>query len=265
MFPLFTNRMPASAAELQQALNATFERLFTRVTAPASVRDESYPQLAEIRVELDRAELRSNLPRPPATLGKTKPALEVAALTIRANEIAVGPADVNLRVRASGAQLHEMRDGEDKIILVLHRAESGEVEISASKADLENALSAVARDQAGKHGIAIDQVQLTLDSRGERGLDAEVRLRAKKMFFSTSVRIAAKLDLDDELNARLSGLSCNGEGAIGAVACGVLQPHIEKLEGRSFSLMALPLGELRLHDLRIATGDQINITAEFGS
>src|SRR3712207_4396091 len=96
--------------------------------------------------------------------------------------------------------------------------------------------------EAGKHGVTVDQVRLSLQLRGERSVDAEVQLRARKLFFSTTVRIGAKLDLDEQLNARLSGLTCNGEGAIGALACGGLQPHLQKLNGRSFSLMALPLG-----------------------
>jgi hypothetical protein len=49
------------------------------------------------------------------------------------------------------------------------------------------------------------------------------------------------------------------------VACGVLKPHLEKLEGRDFPLMSLPLGEVHLRDVRIAVGDKLVVTAEFGS
>lgn len=265
MFPLFTDRMPSNAADLQRALNATIERLFAGVTNPVSVRDKNYPQLAALEVELNGAELRPNALRPPTISGATKPALEVAELNLSANEVSIGPAALNLQIHARDVQLHEAHDAKKEIVLVLQSAADGRIAISASKSDLEDALGALARDQAGKQGITVDQVELALNSRGDRGVDAEVRLRAKKMFFTTTVRIGAKLDLDDELNARLSGLSCKGEGAIGAVACGVLQPHIEKLDGRAFSLMALPLGEVRLRDVRIVTGDQTKITAEFGA
>jgi hypothetical protein len=108
-------------------------------------------------------------------------------------------------------------------------------------------------------------VQLSVRPRGARSIDAEVQLRAKKLFFSTTIRIAAKLDLDEELNAKVSGLSCNGEGAIGSLACGVLEPHLQKIDGRSFPLMALPLGEVRLRDVRIAAKDRVTVTAEFGA
>jgi hypothetical protein len=35
------------------------------------------------------------------------------------------------------------------------------------------------------------------------------------------------------------------------------------MNGRNFSLMALPLGELKLRDLRIATGPELRVTAQF--
>ncbi len=92
-----------------------------------------------------------------------------------------------------------------------------------------------------------------------------MKLRAKKLFFTTTVTISAKLDLDEQLNATVSGLACNGEGAIGSVACGVLQPHLQKVNGQSFALMALPLGEVRLRDVRLAAGDTLSVTAEFGA
>jgi head-tail adaptor len=179
--------------------------------------------------------------------------------------MSVGPAAASLRLRAQTVRLEQARDHNGDVILLLQSAADGEVEISAEKQEIENAIAAVATREAGKHGVAIDQVQLSISVRGERSVDAEVRLRARKLFFSTVVRIGAKLDLDEQLNAKLSGLTCNGEGAIGALACGGLQPHLHKLDGRSFSLMALPLGEVRLRDVRLAAGARISVRAEFGS
>jgi hypothetical protein len=148
---------------------------------------------------------------------------------------------------------------------MLKTATDGEVEVSAEQQAIETAIATVATHEAGKHGVVIDQVQLAVRPRGERGIDAEVQLRAKKLFFATTIKITAKLDLDEQLNATVSGLACHGDGAIGAMACGFLQPHLEKIDGRSFSLMALPLGEIRLRDVRIATGPTLAVTAEFGA
>jgi hypothetical protein len=52
---------------------------------------------------------------------------------------------------------------------------------------------------------------------------------------------------------------------MGGIACGILKPHLEKINGRKFSLMSLPLGEVRLRDVRIAAGHKLSVSAEFGS
>ena len=139
------------------------------------------------------------------------------------------------------------------------------MEIAAAVADLETLIAEVAKAEAGRHSVSIDSVQLSLRSRGFRSLAAEVRLRAKKLFVSASLRITGQLDLDEQLNARISGLDCTGDGAIASVACGILKPHLQKLDGREFSLMSLPLGEVRLRDVRIAVGEKLSVNAEFGS
>jgi hypothetical protein len=104
-----------------------------------------------------------------------------------------------------------------------------------------------------------------LRSKSSHSLAAEVRLRARKLFLTASIRISGQLDFDEEFNATISGLDCTGDGAIATLACGVLKPHLQKLDGCEFPLMALPLGELRLRDAQLAIGDKLSVTAEFGS
>jgi hypothetical protein len=168
-------------------------------------------------------------------------------------------------INAASVELYQAIDRDRQVVLVLHNAAEGRVEASVSTSDLEALIAEVAKTEAAKHGVGIDTVQLSLRSQSPRSLAAEVRLRAKKLFVSASLRITGQLDLDEELNARLSGLDCVGEGAIAGVACGVLKPHLQKLDGREFPLMSLPLGQVRLRDVRIAVGEKLSVKAEFGS
>ena len=73
------------------------------------------------------------------------------------------------------------------------------------------------------------------------------------------------MKIDEELVARLSDVNCSGEGAIGTMACGILTPHLQKLEAREFPLLAFSLGQLRLRDLELVADDGIKIAAEFGT
>jgi hypothetical protein len=139
------------------------------------------------------------------------------------------------------------------------------MEISTMASDLESAVAKLAQDAAGKQGVTIEDVRLTLHQLGPREVEAEASARARKMFFATTIKLAAKLAIDDELNATLSGLKCTGDGAIGSLACGFLNPHLQKLEGRSFALMALSLGEIRLRGVRLSAGDKLTVSGEFSS
>ncbi len=265
MFPLKTSTFPATAPELARCLNESLRVLFDLPNDPVTVRDVSYPHLANLTISLDGAQLRGQPPPVPTPGDKTTPALQVDQFNARGSAMSVGPAVINFYLEAKQLDLHRGNDGDGNIVLVLHKAAEGRIEVSASPSDIEALIEEVASTEAGKHGVAIDNVQLSLHSNSPRSLAAEVRLRAKKLFLSTSLRITGQLDLDDELNAKLSGLDCTGEGAIAGIACGILKPHLQKIDGREFPLMSLPLGAVRLRDVRIATGDKLSITAEFGS
>jgi hypothetical protein len=265
MFPLKTNTLPETAADLARAINDSLRSLFTLAHEPVAIRDLAYPHLAALELSLDGAELRGPPPAPPALATTPAPALAVDSFSAGGRGMSVGPAAIDFSLNATGVELYQAKDSAGQIVLVLHTSTAGHVEASVSKADLEALIAEVAKVEAGKQGVGIDGVELSLRSQSPRSLAAEVRLRAKKLFLSASLRITAQLDLDEELNARLSGLDCVGDGAIAAVACGVLKPHLQKLNGREFPLMSLPLGQVRLRDVRVAVGEQLSVKAEFGS
>jgi hypothetical protein len=265
MFPLNTANFPPNAADLARALNDSLRSVFTVAHEPVAIRDLAYPHLAALDVSLDGAELRGRPPGPPSLATPPAPALAVDAFSATGRGMSVGPAAIDFSLTATGVELHRANDRAAQIVLILHAAAAGRVEASVSKADLEALIAEVAKTEAGKQGVSVDRVELSLRSQSPRSLTAEVRLRAKKLFLSASLRIVGQLDLDEELNARLSGLDCVGDGPIAAVACGVLKPHLEKLNGREFPLMSLPLGQVRLRDVRLAVGEKLSVTAEFGS
>ena len=264
MFPLKTGIFPATATDLAFRLNESLRDVFNLANDPVRIVEAGYPHLASLTVSLDGAHLSGEPPVVPTVGAESVPALTADSFLAKASPMFVGPASIDFALEAQHLDLHRSNDANGNVVLVLHRAIAGRLEVSVSTADLERLIAEVAKTEAAKHGVAIDQVNLSLRSNSPGLLAAEIRLRAKKMFLSTTLRITAQVHLDDKLNARISGLDCTGEGAIASVACGVLKPHLEKLEGRAFSLMSLPLGEVRLRDLRIAVSDRLSVTADFG-
>lgn len=265
MFPLNTNTFPATADALKRLLNESLHLLFNLARDPVEVREKSYPHLESLTIDLDGAEVHQRPPGIPSLRSEPVPAVTVELFRVAGAAMNVGPAAVDFALDARGLQLHQATDSQGHVVLLLHNAADGRVEISATVADLEALIGELAKSEAGKHGVNIDSVQLSLRSQSPRSLAAEIRLRAKKLFVSAALRITGQLDLDEKLTATISGLDCIGEGAIASVACGVLKPHLQKIDGREFPLMSLPLGEVRLRDVRISVGDKLSITAEFGT
>ncbi len=266
MFPLQTDSLPTNAADLRDEI----EKSLRSILQPAAdqfvtVDDLAYPELEAIRVTLDGASAGDRLPqRLTSPAGSSEPALEVEHFAVTGKPVRVQGAAVNLDCRARQVSLGQGRDAEGKVVLLLRDAAEGEVEVSLAVADLEALVRRGATAAAQKQGVILEDVQLQLKSRTDRALDVEVQVRARKLFLTAAVRMAGSLEIDDQLNARLSDLSCMGEGTLGTMACGFLGPHLQRFDGREISLMALPLGEVKLRDVRIALGEDLRVTAQFG-
>lgn len=265
MFPLHIKMLPTSAIDLERALNDALRRV--AITSDKSVRvgDLSYPDLDEIAVVLEGATLKSEASRPPILATTREPALTARKLLIRGRKLSAGPANIDFALGASDVVLAQTRDENGNVVLVLQAASSGAIEVTLARSDLEAVIAELARNEAGQHGVTIEKVKLDLVPHGPREVAAEVRFTARKLFFTASIRITARLEIDEQMTARLSGLACTGEGTIGTLACGFMAPHLRKLDGRSFPLSALPLGEIKFRDVRFDLADSVKVTAEFGA
>jgi len=218
-----------------------------------------------MRVSLDGANVGElPPPHPPRPVGVIESALRVEDFELSGRPILVQRAKVELSCTARELQLGQSRHKQGNVLLILQDAAEGRLELVVGRSDLEALVLAGAKMEAEKQGVTVESVQIDLRSRSERALDVVAQVRAKKLFLSAAVRISGSIAIDEQLNARLSGLECAGEGPVGTLACGFIAPHLQRLNGREFSLMALPLGDIRLRDVRIAADRGLRITAEFG-
>jgi hypothetical protein len=265
MFPLFQKELPRNAQELAAALSTSLRRALNISRDPVVVREKSYPDLEEIAIDLTGATIRIDAPRPAPSDGKGEPAITAQRLSVIAQPVSAHGAAIDLALEADGIVLHQNRDADDNVVLLLHRAASGRVGVSIAHQDLETLIAELAKAESGRHGVVIEDVLLNLTSRNPRSLGAELRLQARKLFLRTTIRISGQLEIDDQLVAHISGLGCNGESTLGVLACGILAPHLQKLQARPFPLLTLSLGEIKLRDIKLQTDDGIRVTAEFGT
>jgi hypothetical protein len=265
MFPLPDKSFPADAETLRAALEESLRKVVTPAGPMVTVEEKSYPELAAIRLSLDGATANDRLPpRPMPPVGITEPALRVEHFEMRGRPVRVQGAAINLNCRAREVEVSRGCNAEGKVVLLLKNAAEGNIEISISVADLEAVVRERAAATTRKQGVVLENVRLQLNARTPHTLSAEVQVRARKLFLNTAVRITASLEIDDQLNAHLSGVHCAGEGTLGTLACGFLEPHLQRLSNRDFSLLTLPLGDVKLRDVRIAVGKELRVSAKLG-
>ena len=265
MFPLQTNSLPATADALCAALEQSLRRIVRPAGPMVTVEEKQYPELAAIRVSLDGADAGDRPPpRPLPPVGAIEPGLRVENFEIVGRPILVGRGKINLVFSARDVRLGQGRDGEGNVLLLLQNAAEGNVEVDVALDDLEALLLAGAKAEAAKQGVTVESVRVELRSRSDHALDLVVQVRAKKLFLNAAVRISGSVAIDEQLNVRFSALECAGEGTLGALAGGFIAPHLQRFNGRAFSLMALSLGEVKLRDVRIAADRELRVTAQFG-
>lgn len=264
MILLDRKKFPDSKGDLADALNDAFRRFVKKDGEIVKVSARVFPYLDEIAINLDNARL-SSPPPPPKIIGQSKSACEAGVLNVSARNIDLEGAPVNLKLEARDLVFHEGRDGDDNVVIVVQHLRAGHVHVSAAQLDLEKAIGQVAQREARKHGINIEQTRVQFRARGPRSLSADISFTAKKLLFRAKIDISGQMLIDDEFRATLTNLKCRGEGTLGNLACGILEPHLRKLEGHTLSLMQLPLGDIQLHDVRIVVADTVEITADFGS
>ena len=269
MFPLAGKDFPASAEELSSAIEGAIGEVFALPKKGAGVTVEGgakFPHLKHVRIDLSGARLSTTEPPPkPEGVGKRKPGVTVDRLEVEGHPIHYEQAKLDFDFHATGLQLDFDRDKQGRPLLVLVDADDGAVDAKIKKKDLEAVLLAAATIAAKEQGVTVKELDLDLRSTGDRSVAADVRVKAKKMMVSGVIHIRGRVDIDDELNAKVSKLDCDGEGMVGTMASGLVKSKLKPYEGKVFPLMTFSLGDVTLRDLKIDVKKDIQVSAEFGS
>jgi hypothetical protein len=256
--------VPSPREDLAQALDAALHRLVQKSGRIVDLRSRVFPLVDEIRVDLDGAKFDS--PAPLAKVeGQTAPAFETAAVTVSGRNISVRGVPLNLRMEMRDVIFHKGADANGDAVLVVHRAREGQLAISASQLDLEEAIARLGGEKARLWGVDLEKVRLAMRARSRRSLAADIKIQAKKFFARANIDVYAQLDISNEFVAKVSEVRCKGDGKLGSFACAALAPVIEKLKSNTFPLKSLPLGGLQIHDVHVAVADTVELTVDFGS
>jgi hypothetical protein len=267
MFPLAGTSYPRSSDELKTAIRNSLAEVFQLPSGNSVVKIEGgvWPMLGRVVVDLSGAVLKvTEMPPRPIPQQPREPGLTVGELQILGRPIRYERSRLDLALNARSLRFDFAHDATGRAMLVLADATDGHVDLKMSKSDLQAALFSAATMAAKAHGVAIQDLQLNLASGGPRSFEGDLRVKAKKIMMSGVVHLRGKIDIDDSLVATLSNLACGGEGMIGSMAAALINTHLKANEGKKIPLMAFSMGDVSLHDVRIAVTEVIDVTAEFG-
>lgn len=268
MFPLAGKSYPASSEELGRAIEGALAEVFTLAKSGQAVKvsGDDFPALKKLTINLDGAQVNATEPPDkPLAKGKRTEGIQVSQFEFSGHPIRYENSKVDLEVTARGVQLDFAKDKNGHPLLVLVDAQEGQAQANVSKDDLRTLVTAIASAAAKEQGVKIQDLEIDLTSAGKRSVAADVRVTARKAIVSGVVRLKGRADVDDDLNATISDLTCEGEGMVGKLSAEFLRGRLKAINGRKFPLMAFSLGDVTLRDVTVDVKRGLHVKARFGS
>jgi hypothetical protein len=255
MLPLAGHQQPANATELADSLQKGLEQ--HGVTARVST-EGGWPELTSLAIELSRMSRPTPLPK-----AGGEAVLTIGRFSVTGTPVDVEGVPATVRGEFSNLGCAIGRAGEGPWQLVVQSARSGQLSVEADKAEIEEAVHRIVSELAGRQGATVKSTTLNVTAVSPRSVRFEISCTAKIFIATATLTVSGQLEIDDQLNARPSGLAVKGDGMVASMAQGMIQPRLAEWNDR-----VIPLGEyvaagLTVSDLRISTGEKIRIDARF--
>jgi hypothetical protein len=273
MLPLHGDDVPADAhsmvASLRQGLRRVVEFTSESHAQPVSIVGQ-YPQLERLEINLSHTRLLRSPQGKPVGVGRTQPGPSIERLVILAQPLHCEGAPVQMELIAEDVRFHFDVDEQGYSLLVPSQAD-GRFEAEVAQSGLESVLLGAIREAAEKQSVTIRTAQLTLNQHaGPRTLVAVVRVEASKRLgpfpVSGAFLVTARLDVGEDLVARVSELACEGEGKLATFVAPLIAQRLRQFNHHQIPLAAIPLGDIRLRDLHVGvTHDSLQLHAVFGT
>jgi hypothetical protein len=268
-FPLGKVGLPKTGDEIAASLTEGFKRVLTLPDATktlATLDGLEFPVLHSLLINL--TDTQGDTERKSPKLSKKtdpQPGLDVARLVIQGHPFVYEAAKINLDLIASDAKLSLQPDRKGNQVLFLADVKEGKLTCDISVADIEALLLAVAQNAGKENGIEVRRATIKVAVPEPRSLSADISCVVHKGLITETVHMKGTLVIDDELNAKASGLKVSGDGPVSAVIIGLMARSIEKYEDKKMPLVSFPSRNVKLKDIQFKADDSLHLTASFGT
>jgi hypothetical protein len=268
VFPLAGDEIPRTGGQLAESLLGGWRDIFSFPDRSHVVEltGGRYPAIDTVTVDLSGAV--ANPRHKSAPIPDPIPSsrsLAVNHFSMVAEPLLSHRAKINMRVTGTGVRFDLQHDKQGKPILMLADAREGMLHFDVSRADLERLMLAQAKEAAATQALIVRSVDFDLDELGPRSLKADLHVSTLVGFIPAGLRFTARVDIDEQMNARISDLACDGDEVLGPLIVNFIRPGLAKYNGKTKPLVAFPSGNLKLSDVQVRGGERIELTARFGN
>lgn len=267
MFPLGNEGFPQTGDDLVESLTAGWDR--TPLALPEGRKSVSAigspPQLKSLVIDLSGSSIDPRRKTvKPAKNAKVEGSMNVKRIELYGDAIRINESLVNLGMTADDATLDLRRDRDGKPQLALTDAAAGELTFSATQEDLAALMLAGAREGAGQMGLSVNSVRLNFEAEDDRTLNVRMRVGTKFTFIGAGLNFTARVAVDDDMNARLTNLTCTGDDVLGPIIVNFIRPGLAKVNNKQRPIVAFPGSGMKLRDLRFTVDEALHVKATFG-
>src|SRR5205823_7836304 len=112
-----------------------------------------------------------------------RPAMLVHHIHVAGEPAKLLGSDFGFQFEASNAEVYQKVQPDGNLLLLLHRAQEGNVRFEISRGALEVMIMNAASKVAQKQGVVVDDAQLELTQHGRRMVDGKLTVSAHKLMF----------------------------------------------------------------------------------
>lgn len=218
--------------------------------------------LTDVRIDAEEQKKQKKLKPLKQSLGS----MTAQRLELVANPLLLEKARLLLSLKATDARLDVRRDRRTRAsMLTLTDARDGTLSLEVPRQDVDWLLLHGAKRAAGKFGVSVDRTRLKLHVEESRTIRVDLKVDTRIGFLPAGFRFRARVDIDDNLNGRMTRLSCKGDQLLGPIISSIIDPALKKYEGKTRPLVGFEWGDMKLRDVTMNTDHSFRLQAKFGT
>lgn len=260
-FPFEGEAFPGSISELREGMELAYAK---RLVPPDDERSAVRADGDSLEVDVSGWRVRPEYE--PAQFGRELAASavwRVRRVAYIADPLHYEAGKMSLRLWAEDAELHGLRD-RSRAAVVLAGARRGELRFSAGREELSRVMTAGARRGAGRAGVRVEQLAMTVDTPSPNRLTLSVSMSGSWLLLPMRLTIVAGLVIDADQTAVFEPFVVRGEGPAGELLAPLIRAALRRTEGRRSPLMAFRDGRTRATSFHAGSGERLEVTITFG-